>query len=204
MEAVRFLYRLCYSRDSSGHQRLSTPLAPITSQMTPKGPANGQNAPSCGHNLASLNSWFLKFAVVTGATLCLLSSQYLDVSLTVQRKTTQTTSNPLDTHCKPYLPASLTLLQDASRADPSFKERAQLLDHNLRARLSIGDVDNLVVGIVGPTGLLWSKGYGIRRANESEATEPPNEHSIYRIASVSKLYATLETFIQRDRGALNW
>jgi hypothetical protein len=136
--------------------------------------------------------------------LSLLSSRSLDVTLTVQRKAVKTTSNLFDTHCKPYLPASRTLLEDASRADPGFNKRGRLLDHTLRARLLVGDIDSLVVGVVGPTGLLRSKGYGISRANESDATELLNEHSIYRIASVSRLYATLVTFIQRDRGDLNW
>ncbi|KAF8203101.1 beta-lactamase/transpeptidase-like protein, partial [Pholiota molesta] len=37
-----------------------------------------------------------------------------------------------------------------------------------------------------------------------EETHPVNRDSIYRIASISKMFTVLETLILRERGALNW
>ena len=175
--------------------------------MTTKRRDNAKTDPSFRQNSLTANSRFITCVTVTCVAFFLLSFQYLGVRVrsSIQSRTpVQESLNLFDTRCNPYLPAQLTLIRGLSPSDPALNQRGHILDYIIRGRTSKDDIDNLTLGIVGPSGLLWSRGYGIREANRSAATEPPNEHSIYRIASVSRLYATLETFIQRDRGALNW
>jgi hypothetical protein len=114
------------------------------------------------------------------------------------------TSRSFDTRRRPYFPSPITLEVPPVQIKGFGEHHGGILDHALRERVALIGMDSLVVGIVGPTGLLSPKGSGYKRANQSDAREPPNEHSIYRIASASELYVTFETFIQRDRGYLNW
>jgi hypothetical protein len=130
--------------------------------------------------------------------LHLLFTRHYDLQLTVRRKGYSTR----DTRCKPPLPSPLTLL--SVRPGHVFKKSIHRLHDILESRVAKDDIDSLVMGVVGPKGLIWSNGYGVAKANDSDATRPPDEHSIYRVASISKLFTTLETFILRDRGVLNW
>jgi CubicO group peptidase (beta-lactamase class C family) len=80
------------------------------------------------------------------------------------------------------------------------------VDKYLLNRASKPDVDSIAVSIVTAAGPLFEAGYGILKANETdmEETHPVNRDSIYRIASISKMFTVLETLILRGRGALNW
>jgi CubicO group peptidase (beta-lactamase class C family) len=83
------------------------------------------------------------------------------------------------------------------------------VDKYLLNRASKPDVDSIAVSIVTAAGPLFEAGYGILKANETdetdmEETHPVNRDSIYRIASISKMFTVLETLILRERGALNW
>lgn len=63
-------------------------------------------------------------------------------------------------------------------------------------------IDSMVLAIVGPGGVLFEKGYGTLRANETNSTVP-DRNSIYRIGSTSKMFTVLETLMLRERGALS-
>lgn len=176
--------------------------------MASKQPSGEQVILSTKPGLDTVVSRLLRYAAIVGvAALCLFVSFYFDVQISIQHRRpseVQSKTTTLDTRCKPYLPSQLTLLQKLLPSHPDLELRGRALDKIVRKRVAKDDIDSVVIGIVGPDGLLWSQGYGVARANKTDATDPPNRHSIYRIASVSKLYATLETFILRERGALTW
>ncbi|KAJ7342634.1 beta-lactamase/transpeptidase-like protein [Mycena albidolilacea] len=69
-----------------------------------------------------------------------------------------------------------------------------------------GGIDGLVVAIVTSEGVVYETAIGPLKANETEADKrgAVDRHSIFRIASGSKLFATLETLILREKGALQW
>jgi hypothetical protein len=69
-----------------------------------------------------------------------------------------------------------------------------------------GGIDGLVVAIVTREGVVYETAIGPLKANETEADKrgAVDRHSIFRIASGSKLFATLETLILREKGALQW
>ena len=83
---------------------------------------------------------------------------------------------------------------------------AKGLDDWLAKTVSQNDIDSLSIAVVTPAGPIFEKGYGVLRANETEAEgpKPVDRESIYRIASISKMFAVLETLILRQRGVLNW
>lgn len=49
--------------------------------------------------------------------------------------------------------------------------------------------------------LVWSKGFGLK--NRSDVSSQPDADSIYRIGSISKIFAMLSTMITRDAGKLS-
>jgi CubicO group peptidase (beta-lactamase class C family) len=77
------------------------------------------------------------------------------------------------------------------------------LDKYLRAKVRQRDIDSLSIAVVTPNGPIFQKGYGVLRANETDS-KTPDANSIYRIASISKMFTVLETLVLRDRGVLDW
>ncbi|KAF7354606.1 Beta-lactamase domain-containing protein [Mycena sanguinolenta] len=70
-----------------------------------------------------------------------------------------------------------------------------------------GGIDGIVVAIVTREGLIYETALGPLKANETEPGKRgavDRRHSIFRIASGSKLFTTLETLILREKGALQW
>lgn len=108
--------------------------------------------------------------------------------------------NPL---CKPFLPVDLLQNSPPLGSDPDLSALIEQWSQQLATRVAQPDMDSITVGIVNTDGLIWSQGFGRARANGTDQT-PPNEHTIYRIGSCSKLFATLEGFILRDKGVLHW
>ncbi|KAG9023656.1 hypothetical protein FRB95_012648, partial [Tulasnella sp. JGI-2019a] len=107
--------------------------------------------------------------------------------------------------CYPPLPAGATLPQpDFTSA--AFSAASARLDRYLRSVMRREDLDSLVVGVISSfEGLIFNKGYGVLRANETRGIHRvPNTDSIYRIASVSKMFAVLELLILKERGRLDW
>jgi len=64
-------------------------------------------------------------------------------------------------------------------------------------------LDSASVAIVTSSGSIYEGFHGPLRANETSHKMKVDRHSIYRIASISKMFASLETLILRDQGALN-
>ncbi|CCA69463.1 hypothetical protein PIIN_03363 [Serendipita indica DSM 11827] len=113
---------------------------------------------------------------------------------------TSTSTDP----CKPYFPGKLLQVEPTNAEDQTLKGALQKVDQLIsNAVSSHASVDSVTIGIVSAKGTIWSKGYGRRNANSTDTT-PPDEDTIYRIGSGSKLFAVLEGFILRDQGLINW
>jgi len=103
--------------------------------------------------------------------------------------------------------------------DPIVKASNDL-DKFISQTVAKPSVDSLAVAVVTPAGPIFLQGYGVLRANETvsqpekkkdddpHCPEPPaapvDGDSIYRIASISKMFTVMETLILREKGVLNW
>jgi CubicO group peptidase (beta-lactamase class C family) len=100
---------------------------------------------------------------------------------------------PLLAHYPP-LPHSRSLAQASSE-----------LDRYLSSRAAKDDIDSISIAVITPNGPIFERSYGVLKANESGITsEPVDKDSIYRIASITKMFTVLETLVLRERGVLNW
>lgn len=138
----------------------------------------------------------------------LICTQMLDIRIQIRGwhpKSADSGTSPsqVSRTCKPFLPSNLLQMHPPSSSDKSFSLPIRQFELQVSMRAGVTATDSITVGIVSSNALIWSKGFGRARANGTE-TIPPNEHTIYRIASISKLFATMETFILRDRGIINW
>eukprot|EP01116_Phalansterium_solitarium_P020076 TRINITY_DN5816_c0_g1_i3.p1 TRINITY_DN5816_c0_g1~~TRINITY_DN5816_c0_g1_i3.p1 ORF type:complete len:540 (-),score=183.39 TRINITY_DN5816_c0_g1_i3:529-2148(-) len=98
------------------------------------------------------------------------------------------TSHPVPV---PLTAAALSQLQPAlAKADAA-----------VNAAFTKSGVPGIAVGIVYNQTLLWSKGYGVTNlVNQSAPT--PDSNTLYRIGSLSKIFADLATLQLRDRGMI--
>jgi len=120
-------------------------------------------------------------------------------SLKAKRATVQVAQST----CKPLLPGIL-LQQDPPSADHEALQPLLGQLANIASNATASEyVDSVSLGVVGPQGMLWSKGFGVAQANGTD-TAPPNEHTIYRIASLSKLFAVMEGHVLSDKGVIHW
>ncbi|KAJ7110015.1 beta-lactamase/transpeptidase-like protein [Mycena epipterygia] len=106
-------------------------------------------------------------------------------------------------------PLPTLLASHPPRADaPGLKQAAASLHEFLSMRTVEFDIDSLSISVVTPAGPIFERGYGVLKANESEADSEKlgsvTRDSIYRIASITKMFTVLETLILRERGVLNW
>jgi hypothetical protein len=105
--------------------------------------------------------------------------------------------------CRPPLPPLKTSALDLN--DYHIRRASYELDQSLRKLASLDGLDSITVAVVTPDGPVFSKGYGVRRANETVAQRGQvDEDTIYRLASVSKMFTVLELWILKERGALEW
>ncbi|KAG9002541.1 hypothetical protein FRB90_011361 [Tulasnella sp. 427] len=107
--------------------------------------------------------------------------------------------------CHPPLPTVLRSLTSPPTG-PQFLTAARTLDAALTLRAALPDMDSIAVAVVTPSGPVFSKTYGVLRANETEVEKQgtPDEDSLYRIASISKMFNVFEMMVLRERGLLNW
>ncbi|KAJ7983167.1 beta-lactamase/transpeptidase-like protein [Mycena polygramma] len=107
--------------------------------------------------------------------------------------------------CHPPLPnifAQTPIRNDSSEITATLAT----IDSFVHKSFSEGGIDGLVVAIVTREGVLYETAIGPLKANETEVEKrgAVDRHSVFRIASGSKLFATLETLILREKGALQW
>ncbi|KAF8973666.1 beta-lactamase/transpeptidase-like protein [Flammula alnicola] len=96
--------------------------------------------------------------------------------------------------------------EPTSSSNDHIVKASKDLDKYLSSRASKSDIDSIAVAVVTPAGSIFEAGYGVLKANETDAehAQPVDRDSIYRIASISKMFTVLETLILRERGVLNW
>ena len=68
----------------------------------------------------------------------------------------------------------------------------------------MGDIDSLSVAVVTSNGTLYERNFGVMRGNESDTSPLTNSHSVYRIASVAKIFTALEGLILERKGIISW
>ncbi|KAJ7039367.1 beta-lactamase/transpeptidase-like protein [Mycena alexandri] len=105
--------------------------------------------------------------------------------------------------CRPFLPTLFD--QSPPQADNPLLQAASLRAAQfLESRFSKKDIDSLSVAVVSSDGVLFEGNYGVMRGNESESSPVTNSDSMYRIASVSKLFTVLEGHILAEKGVISW
>ncbi|EPQ61275.1 beta-lactamase/transpeptidase-like protein [Gloeophyllum trabeum ATCC 11539] len=89
---------------------------------------------------------------------------------------------------------------------PGITAASKKLDKKLKARVAAGGIDGLAVSVVTSSGPLFEGTYGVVKANETDPTKrlEVDRHTIFRLASVTKMLTAMETWILRQRGALSW
>ena len=106
--------------------------------------------------------------------------------------------------CRPPLPPLKPQALDPGNSN-IIKQASCKFDKYMKKFASLDGVDSVTVAIVTPDGPVFSKGYGVRRANETGVQrEKVDEDTIYRLASVSKMFTVLELWILEEQGALKW
>lgn len=105
--------------------------------------------------------------------------------------------------CPFPLPNHLLREQPLQPNEGPLADSSKKLHAFLSERTSHLDIDSLSIAIVTPSGTVYEQSYGILKANETISPRPVTRDSIYRIASITKMFTTLETLILRERGALN-
>ncbi|KIM24198.1 hypothetical protein M408DRAFT_27312 [Serendipita vermifera MAFF 305830] len=115
----------------------------------------------------------------------------------------QTITTGAESACRPPLPSILLQKYPPSAEDAALQSLLANVQSAAAASVATDGVDSVSLGIVGPQGLIWYKGFGKAQANGTDDA-PPNEHTIYRIASISKMFAAMEGFVLQDKGYLSW
>ena len=112
---------------------------------------------------------------------------------------------PLRTyHCTPP-PIPVEFLGGISADDRGFAAAGQALNKILSLRAQAADMDSMSLAVVTPTEILFQKSYGLLKANETspEKRGRPDENTLYRIASISKMFAAFEMMLLRESGVLS-
>lgn len=152
-------------------------------------------------------SWrSLAFTALLSAGVALLAQSYLPRHVLWFSKPLSATPNASAVRqCRPPMPnlfSQSPLLGNESRVESALKS----IDAFVRESFAQNEIDGLALAIVTPEGAIYETGLGVLRANETDHEKRGivDKHSIFRIASGSKLFAVLETLILREKGALQW
>ncbi|KAJ6579643.1 beta-lactamase/transpeptidase-like protein [Mycena vulgaris] len=155
--------------------------------------------PNSRHRLRDTSWIVIFFFFFTG----LISASF---SLLVQWQISQRNiPRPPTAKCHPPLPnmfAHAPIRNDSSEMAILLGE----IDAFVNESFLEGGIDGLVMAIVTREGVVYETAIGPLKANETAPEErgTVDRHSIFRIASGSKLFATLETLVLREKGALQW
>nr|AAZ14923.1 beta-lactamase class C binding protein-like protein [Coprinellus disseminatus] len=107
---------------------------------------------------------------------------------------------PLSPICSPTIPSSWEIFRMISKGHLIQSTGIMVEAFNRK-----GNIDSLAVAVVTPAGTIFEHGYGVLKANDTSGKQyPVDKHSIYRIASISKMFAVFETLLLREEGALEF
>lgn len=89
---------------------------------------------------------------------------------------------------------------------PELQSVLQAVDLFVRESFAANEIDGLAVAVVTTDDVLYETGLGPLKANETDPVSrgTVDRHSIFRIASGSKLFTALEVLALREKGALQW
>ncbi len=97
--------------------------------------------------------------------------------------------------------ANATVAPGATVADaPQVREALQLLDIWLEGQRLKDDLPGMAVGVVYGQNLIWSKGYGYA---DVARQIPTTDETLYRVASISKLFTATAVMQLVERGKLS-
>jgi D-alanyl-D-alanine carboxypeptidase len=83
--------------------------------------------------------------------------------------------------------------------DPGVTSAIDLLSAWVEAQMAYGGVPGLSIGIVHDQALLWARGFGLASLESGRAATPD---TVYRIASITKLFTSTAILQLRDAGRL--
>jgi CubicO group peptidase (beta-lactamase class C family) len=141
--------------------------------------------------------------IITLAALWVLGLQIYDAELFVSLSTQSPHAHFINIGCAFPLPNHLLKEQPLCPTEGPLKKSSKKLDAFLSKRVSHPDIDSLSIAVVTPYGMIFERGYGVLKANETVSQKPVSRNSIYRIASITKMFTVLETLILREGGVLN-
>lgn len=106
--------------------------------------------------------------------------------------------------CRPPLPM-LAFKEQVSENHSAIVAAVKSVDKALGSFYNKGGIDSITVAVVTPFGSIYEAFWGSIRANETMESErgTPDRNTIYRLASISKLFTAMETYILRDRAGIN-
>ena len=84
---------------------------------------------------------------------------------------------------------------------PEVKDALRLVDELLQ-NASTGIPSGLIATVIFDQNTAWTKGYGYKDV-KFPSQGPPSEHSLVRIASITKVFTSMLLYILRDKGSVN-
>lgn len=107
--------------------------------------------------------------------------------------------------CRPPLPNLILETEPDVSNYNAINKAIRDVDAELSSFFDKGGIDSISVAVVTPIGSIYEGFWGTLRANETESMvqESVNRDTIYRLASISKVFTTMEAYILRDRLHLN-
>ncbi|KAJ7619223.1 beta-lactamase/transpeptidase-like protein [Mycena polygramma] len=152
---------------------------------------------------------FLLAFLLCAAVLIYLSLDFLNVRIEVNvvhdKRAGKNRIFQEKLRCRAPLP-TLFASHPPAPGSPGLEEAGESLHKFLSLRTTAPDIDSLSIAVVTPDGPIFERGYGLLKANESAPDKfgSITRDSIYRIASITKMFTVLETLILREGGILNW
>ncbi|RPD61394.1 beta-lactamase/transpeptidase-like protein [Lentinus tigrinus ALCF2SS1-6] len=104
--------------------------------------------------------------------------------------------------CRPFLP-KVFVDRPPSPAHPAILEATKVLDKYVSGHFAKSGIDTLSIAVVTSEGTLYERNSGVLKANETSSV-PVTSHSMYRLASISKLFTVLEGMILEQKGIISW
>lgn len=147
-----------------------------------------------------LHWWISRTELTLGLIiLCLLVKLYYPIPLYIN----QTKEDEHIFTCHAPQPSLLNHHDiDRSAFDSDIKWIQSTIEEAVKKRKSSGDgqdIDSIAISIFLPSGPpIYETGFGKVKANESESSVPDGD-SIYRMASISKMFTTAQLMLQKQR-----
>lgn len=152
---------------------------------------------------ACLTTRKTSLAIITLAALWVLGWHIYEAEFYFSLAIQSPQANSVKLGCPFPLPNHLFKEKPLCPSEGPLRKSSKKLDAFLSERASHPDIDSLSIAVVTPYGTIFERGYGVLKANETVSQKPVSRNSIYRIASITKMFTVLETLILRERGVLN-